>query len=284
MHHTTLSHHIIAWHDGGSPHQAGQPAVLLIHGAGGDHSLWAGQSRYLSHHGINLIALDLPGHGQSHRKNHRQSAPTDALKTIDSYVDVIDEFLRALDIKKAVVVGHSMGGLITLALAEKHPSAIAGLGLVGVGGAMPVNEALLQAAQEKPEQAARMIAQWGMAERGERGGAPQIGYWLSEGVVRLMADQAPGVLHDDLKACDLFGKRPLEIASNLPHLPLHILLSQNDRMTPARSGNQLLAACEDGHSAAKKVMIEKAGHMMMVENPVAVRRALDLLVRESYAT
>ena len=274
MHHTALSHHTIAWHDGGNPHQAGQPAVLLIHGAGGDHSLWAGQSRYLSHHEINLIALDLPGHGQS------QSGPV--LATIDSYVDVVDEFLRVLDIQKAVVVGHSMGGLIALGLAEKHPSAIAGLGLVGVGGAMPVNEALLQAAREKPEQAARMIAQWGMAERGERGGAPQIGYWLSEGVVRLMADQAPGVLHDDLKACDLFGKRPLEIASNLPHLPLHVLLSQNDRMTPARSGNQLLAACEDGHSAATKVMIEKAGHMMMVENPVAVRRALDLLVKESH--
>ena len=275
MHHTTLSHHIIAWHDGGSPHQAGQPAVLLIHGAGGDHSLWAGQSRYLSHHGINLIALDLPKHGQS------QSGPV--LATIDDYVDVIDEFLRALDIQKAVVVGHSMGGLIALGLAEKHPSAVAGLGLVGVGGAMPVNEALLKAAQEKPEQAARMIAQWGMAERGERGGAPQIGYWLSEGVVRLMADQAPGVLHDDLKACDLFGKRPLEIATNLPHLPLHILLSNNDRMTPARSGNQLLAACEEGHSAAKKVMIEEAGHMMMVENPVAVRRALHLLIKESHA-
>ena len=277
MHHTALSHHTIAWHDGGNPHQAGQPAVLLIHGAGGDHSLWAGQSRYLSHHGINLIALDLPNHGQSHGQS--QSGPV--LATIDNYVDVVDEFLRALDIQKAVVVGHSMGGLIALGLAEKHPSAIAGLGLVGVGGAMPVNEALLQAAQEKPEQAARMIAQWGMAERGERGGAPQIGYWLSEGVVRLMADQAPGVLHDDLKACDLFGKRPLEIASNLPHLPLHVLLSQNDRMTPARSGNQLLAACEDGHSAATKVMIEKAGHMMMVENPVAVRRALHLLIQES---
>ena len=277
MHHTTLSHHTIAWHDGGNPHQAGQPAVLLIHGAGGDHSLWAGQSRYLSHHEINLIALDLPNHGQSHGQS--QSGPV--LATIDNYVDVIDEFLRALDITKAVIVGHSMGGLIALALAEKHPSAIAGLGLVGVGGAMPVNEALLQAAREKPEQAARMIAQWGMAERGERGGAPQIGYWLSEGVVRLMADQAPGVLHDDLKACDLFGKRPLEIASNLPHLPLHVLLSQNDRMTPARSGNQLLAACEDGHSAATKVMIEKAGHMMMVENPVAVRRALHLLIQES---
>ena len=45
-----------------NPHQ---PTAVFIHGAQNDHSVWALQTRYFAHHGWNVLAVDLPGHGRS---------------------------------------------------------------------------------------------------------------------------------------------------------------------------------------------------------------------------
>ena len=50
---------------GGKPFDPALPAVVLIHGAQNDHSVWALQSRALAHHGHAVLAVDLPGHGRS---------------------------------------------------------------------------------------------------------------------------------------------------------------------------------------------------------------------------
>lgn len=50
---------------GGKPFDAARPAVVFIHGAEHDHSVWALQTRYFAHHGFAVLALDLPGHGRS---------------------------------------------------------------------------------------------------------------------------------------------------------------------------------------------------------------------------
>ena len=42
-----------------------RPAVVFVHGAANDHSVWALQSRYFAHHRRNVLAVDLPGHGRS---------------------------------------------------------------------------------------------------------------------------------------------------------------------------------------------------------------------------
>ena len=47
------------------PLVAAQPSVLFVHGAANDHMVWALQSRYFAHHGWNVLAPDLPGHGRS---------------------------------------------------------------------------------------------------------------------------------------------------------------------------------------------------------------------------
>ena len=50
---------------GTKPIVPGQRAVMFIHGAANDHSVWALQSRYFAYHGFNVLAVDLPGHGKS---------------------------------------------------------------------------------------------------------------------------------------------------------------------------------------------------------------------------
>ena len=50
---------------GGRRYDPRLPAVVFIHGAALDHSVWQWQSRYLAHHGFSVLAVDLPAHGRS---------------------------------------------------------------------------------------------------------------------------------------------------------------------------------------------------------------------------
>ena len=47
---------------GGRPFDADKPAVIFLHGAGMDHTVWSLQTRYFAHHGWSVLAVDLPGH------------------------------------------------------------------------------------------------------------------------------------------------------------------------------------------------------------------------------
>ncbi|MCB2044164.1 MAG: alpha/beta fold hydrolase, partial [Rhodoferax sp.] len=50
---------------GGKPFDAQKPTVIFLHGVLNDHSVWILQTRSLAHHGWNVLAPDLPGHGKS---------------------------------------------------------------------------------------------------------------------------------------------------------------------------------------------------------------------------
>jgi pimeloyl-ACP methyl ester carboxylesterase len=78
------------------------PAIMFVHGAANDHSVWALQSRYFAHHGNNVLAVDLPGHGRS------DGAP---LPSVEAIADWIVSLLDALAVDKAALVGHSLGSL-----------------------------------------------------------------------------------------------------------------------------------------------------------------------------
>src|SRR6202044_3737890 len=50
---------------GGREFDVSQPTIVLLHGAGFDHTAWALHSRWFAHHGYGVLAPDLPGHGRS---------------------------------------------------------------------------------------------------------------------------------------------------------------------------------------------------------------------------
>ena len=61
----TVHGHDLYAYTGGRPFDPAQPTVVFIHGVLNDHGVWILQSRYLAHHGFNVLAIDLPGHGRS---------------------------------------------------------------------------------------------------------------------------------------------------------------------------------------------------------------------------
>src|SRR6267378_6739606 len=96
---------------GGREFDKSQPAIVLLHGAGFDHSTWALHSRWFAHHGFGVLAPDLPGHGRS------AGAP---LPTIAEMADWTVALLGTAGGSKAKLGGHSMGSLIALETAARH--------------------------------------------------------------------------------------------------------------------------------------------------------------------
>ena len=103
------------------------PAVVLIHGQGGSWQWWLRVMPTLAAHG-RMIAVDLAGFGAS-----EPIAEDDDV--FQEHVGTIVGLLDHLGLAKAIIVGHSMGGLVSLQLACDHPGRVSGLLLTNAGGA-----------------------------------------------------------------------------------------------------------------------------------------------------
>ncbi|EKS42644.1 alpha/beta fold hydrolase [Afipia clevelandensis] len=244
---------------GGKPFNPDLPLVIFLHGAGFDHSMWALFSRWFSHHGYSVLAPDLPGHGKSKGA---------LIPTISGMADWVIKLIEAAGAKKAGLVGHSMGSLIALDAAARYPDKISALSLIGVGGAMPVSPDLLNAAKDNNHDAIDMVSIWGFGFGATLGGSQAPGLWMLGGGQRVLERDAPGVLHNDLAACNDY-KTAMDAATKVT-APTTLILGERDMMTPLKSGRQLAAAI----AGSKPVVLPGAGHMMTAERPDDVLKAL----------
>ena len=227
------------------------PAIVMIHGAMNDHTVWAAQARHFADAGRHVLAIDLPGHGHD-------GAP--ALGTVEAMADWLLAMLDAQDIGRAALVGHSMGSLIALEAAALAPGRVTHLALLGSTWPMKVSGALLKTALEDEPAAIDMVAQWSHAPD-----HPAID--SSRALMRAVAARNPDhLLHNDLAACKAYANGA--VAAAAAACPVLFLSGALDRMTPP-DGGQLLPAL-----AAARVVSVDAGHGMMAEQPEAVTAAL----------
>ncbi len=243
----------------GRDFDAANPTILFVHGAGMDHSIWTLQARYFAHHDVNAVAVDLPRHGRS------EGAP---LTSIEAMADWLASAISELDIERAKLVGHSMGSLICLEAARRHPASVDGMALLGAAPAMPVHPALLEAAEANQPLAAELVTSWGHGSAGHFGGNQAPGGWLMGHALKLLEKAPAGVLHNDLAACNAY--RGGEEAAAAIQCPTLVVAGDQDRMTPAKKG----AVLANTMPAAELVTIEGSGHLMMVEKPDATLDAL----------
>lgn len=248
---------------GGKAFDGGLPVVVLIHGAGHDHSVWNHQARHLAHHGFAVLAPDLPGHGRS------GGAPLPSIEALAAWIETL---LDLVGVTRASLAGHSMGSLVALQCAANLPDRIDRLLLLGSVAPMPVAPPLLEAARNDRDTAHRMINQWSYAPRSQLGAGPAPGVSLLGLNVRLMERQRPGVLANDLSACNAY-LGGLEAASSL-RLPTALLCGERDQMTPRKAVKPLHDALVHTCGGAPMIMIENAGHAMMAEAPDAVSDAM----------
>ena len=244
---------------GGREFDTSLPAVVFLHGAGFDHTTWALHSRWFAHHGFGVLAPDLPGHGRS------AGAP---LPTIADMADWTASLLDAAGVSKAHLIGHSMGSLIALETAARHPARVSALSLIGTAATMTVGPDLLKAAEANDHDAVDMVSIWGLGYQAELGGSLAPGLWMHSGAQRVLEQSRPGVLFNDLSACNAY-QNALAAAATVT-VPATLILGERDMMTPARAGKALAAALPN----ARTVVLPGAGHMMMVERPDELLAAL----------
>jgi pimeloyl-ACP methyl ester carboxylesterase len=235
---------------GGRDHDRDEPAVVFVHGAGMDHTVFAMQARALAHHGRRVLAFDLPGHGRS-------AGPP--LTSIEAMANWVLRAASACGAERFRVAGHSMGALVALEAAARGGARVEAVALLGVVPAMRVHPDLLAAARAGAHDAVAMMTSWSFGAAGQRGGNPAPGLWLPGGAQRLLERADAASLAADLAACDAYrGASPAAASVRCPVL---LILGGQDRMTPAVEGQRFGASF-----AERRIeILDDAGHMMMLE-------------------
>ncbi|WP_369369547.1 alpha/beta fold hydrolase [Promicromonospora sp. Populi] len=255
-----------ALRDGG-----GVPLVLL-HGFPLDHRMWAVCAPHLPP-GTRAIGIDLPGAGHSDLDGHPPS--------IEHSADAVYRTMVAAGEGNAVVVGHSMGGYVALALAERHPGFVAGLGLVDTKSTADTEEArakrLRIAAAADASQTVDAVL--GMpadlvgatSTRRRRHLFPLLDSWIRAqspaGVA--WAQRAMAARPDRTAVLERFDA------------PVAVVVGTEDVITPLADAEHMVRAAgapsvfSAGDSAL--TLVPAAGHLSVVEEPQAVAAALGLL-------
>jgi pimeloyl-ACP methyl ester carboxylesterase len=245
---------------GGKPFDASKPTVVFIHGVLNDHSVWILQSRYLAHHGWNVLAVDLPGHGKS---------AGEAPASVEEAADFIVALLDAAGVKKAALIGHSWGSLIALEAAARLKERASHLVLVGTAYPMKVSPALIEASLNDPMKALTMVNVFSRSTLAAPPSALGPGTWvygasMALGKRVLASNPEVNVFHRGFVACDRYANGDQAIAAIT--CPVLFLLGTQDQMTQPKAAQGLIQAAR---LAGKTVQLFNVpvGHHQMTEAP-----------------
>ncbi|WP_370152425.1 alpha/beta fold hydrolase [Ferrovibrio sp.] len=237
---------------GGREFDAGQPVVVFIHGNACDHTVWALQTRWFAYHGYSVLALDLPGNGRS------EGPMPDS---VEAFADWMPKLLDAAGVKQAVLVGHSMGALIALETAARHPDRVSRISLLGFAFPMAVNPELQALADSGAYTVVELMNDWMIAKSNQIGGNRVPGQYLLAGAIRLV-DRAPRTaLALGFRACNAYqgGKAAVAAAA----CPAQIIAGERDIMTPLRAARGWAQEFRQGRID----VLPGCGHLMMGERP-----------------
>ncbi len=171
-----------------------------------------------------------------------------------------------MDLDDAVLVGHSMGGAIAQVMALEYPEVVRGLVLGGTGSRLRVAPAILDGLRADFEATVRLVADWAHG--------PMATEQVRALSVETMLAAGPDVLYGDFAACDAFDvtERLGEIGA-----PALVLCGSEDRLTPPKYSQRLAS----GIRGASLVVVDGAGHMVMLEAPDRTAEAIAAFLRAS---
>jgi len=248
---------------GGKVFDAAKPSVIFIHGVLNDHSVWILQSRYLAHHGFNVLALDLPGHCRS---------AGEPPASVEAAADFVLALMDAAGLAQATLVGHSFGSLIALEAASRAPQRVRQLVLVGTAFPMKVSPALLEASLHDPMKALAMVNVFSRATLAPPPSALGPGTWvfgasMALGKRVLASNTKVNLFHAGFQACDRYanGEQAMEKVS----CPVLFVLGSVDQMTPPKAAQGLIQRAQHG-----RVVYLPGGHHQMNETPEPMLAAL----------
>ncbi|MGH3577038.1 MAG: alpha/beta fold hydrolase [Mycobacterium sp.] len=272
-----LLHHRVATDDGGEVHviekgDVGSP-VLLVHGFSLTSAVWAYQLWDIST-SYRVLAVDQRGHGRS----RSGSDPKSVSRLGQDLLNVLEN----LDIKGAVVVGHSMGSMAVLKMLSEHA------GVIGdrVSGAVLLSASGGPMAKlpgwNRSSDRLGLAGAAAMARAGERLSTSPAGSYIA---TRAVFGRRPVPAHVEM-ARELMSQATPEVQSELLGpvlgfdvsvslgsiaLPVLVVAGTKDRLTPPRHAQRLAGALPD----ARLRRFPDCGHMAMLERRWEVDGAIE---------
>ena len=232
----------------------GGKTLCLVHGAGGNAQVWMRQLEGLAAT-ARVIALDLPGHGESKGDGRRR---------IEDYARVVRGFIRAAGLGPVVLGGHSMGGAVAQTVALEHPELLAGLLLVGTGARLRVLPRIFELLASDYAGGCAFVNALGFSRAASQA--------LKDGARAAMLGTRPDVTIGDFMACDAFDVMDRVGAIRLPALAI---CGEDDQLTPPKYA-EFLATKIPG---ARLLLVEKAGHFVQLEQPEIVNAGIREFLR-----
>lgn len=241
--------------------EKGDRTVVLLHGYLENMLVWE-EFIPLIYKDVRVVVLDIPGHGISEVKGE--------VHTMDYLADVVAGALDALQIEKAYIVGHSMGGYVALSVCERHPNRVAGVVLLHSTPNADSEEKRKNREREislvksgKKELLAKSAPEAGFAVDNRRRCQPYIED-LAE-MVHLTEDEGIVALLGGMIA----RKDQNEMLRNMPAPQLFILGRKDGYIVP-----EVAEAMVAAHPQAAVAWMENSGHMSFIEEPEACASAL----------
>ncbi|MBD3305814.1 alpha/beta fold hydrolase [candidate division KSB3 bacterium] len=231
--------------------------IFFLHGLGGNIYNWAYQTKYFSETN-NVVSLELPGHGRSGGKGG---------SSIEYYTELLRQFFDIMEMENIVLVGHSMGGVVSLDFAFKFPERVKALGLVATSAKFDIPT------QKLMELKNDMESIFGSLDKAKE----------------KMKDIDERLVTNDMMVLlgDVMAVKKFDGTSHLSELtmPTLIIAGADDILAPVSYAEQLHANIKNSDLH----IIENAGHIVMVEayqefNSVLEEFLLDLLVDSLYGS
>jgi len=234
---------------GRSGFKAGRPNVVLVHGSGGSSMSWFMQLNSLELD-LNLVAVDLPGHGDT---------PKLPIERIEDYTAWFTEFIESAQIAPCFAVGHSLGGAIVQRLTLDQSALLKGIVLVGTGARLRVSPQILESIYQDFDKTVSFIVSSCYTKEAPRE--------LIQEAIRLARRTTPAQFRTDFMACDRF-----DIMGEVEQiqLPTLIIVGREDVMTPVKYSEFLNRKI----AGSRLVILDNAGHAVMHQAPEAFNQAL----------
>src|SRR2546428_7366721 len=205
---------------------------------------------------LRMVALDLPGHGESD--------PLPGV-SVEEYAAVVAEFLIALECGPVVVIGHSLGGAIAIALAARHPALVRGLVLIASCVKLPLVDSVGERLVAYLPGPLRRLLFFSMVKKvlfAPEASADAVAITMQE----LRACRPETILNDvrAARAMDL-----TEQAGGLD-VPTLVLAGSRGRLTTPALAERLSALIR----GSRLCILDGAGHIVSLEAPQWVNREI----------
>ena len=236
--------------DAGQDIDKKKDTIVFLHGSGLSHIVWSLTEQFFSNNNFNVLSVDLPGHGSS-------EGP--CLDTIEKIADWLDKVFIKLNLNEVILVGHSQACLEILEYSYKYKNRLKKLVFIGGSYKMPVNQDLIDLAENGDSGAVKLMMKWGY-----EGSKKFIGGNPVEKIIQSPRDISK-ILAVDLVACNNYTNG--SNAAKAIDCPSMLIFGVLDKMVNIEVGKKFANLINNSTTH----VIDGCGHMIMIEKAFEMR-------------